>query len=327
MPRIFLNSIILWMGVIVLAPSCVAASSLWMITGDTLIIDSDTIYIEQDQVQLPEDSLPGENVKRSRVPSNPWSASLSVGVNVTHPEILKNSVEFQPLNDFIGLPYKLQPNVVAGADLGYRFLSIPGNQGTIELAAISGYQFNKVKMGFSAVDNPLELTKDSLLFFKEESGELLMGYFFVTGQPSQGEADSTYIFLRKAKLNFQSHDVSVKLRATLSNGPRRTRFFFETGIVKRFTQGAQTDERIYFINGNGSYKVVEAQHMKVRSIIVPHFAIGAEKRVDPEINQDTYLTLGASFSASLPAAAFYGDDYFDIEIRSYALQVFARYFF
>ncbi len=327
MSRIFLNSFLLCLGAISLAQTCVAAKMSWIASADTLIIDSDTIYIEQDQVQLPEDSLPSENLKRSKLHSNPWSASFAIGINLTHPEILKNSSEFQPLNDFIGLPYKPQPNVVAGGDIGYRFLSILGNQGTIELAAISGYQFNKVKIGYSSVDDPAELNKDSLLFFKEDAGELLMGYFVVTSTPLIGEADSSYIFLRKSKLNFQAHDVVIKLRATLNNGPRRARFFFETGVVQRFMRVSSSEESIYFLNENGKYNIIEVDQMKPRNIIAPHFAFGTEKRFDEGINQDRYFTLGATFSASLPAASFYGNDYFDIEVRNYALQVFARYFF
>jgi len=326
--RIFFYSVLLLTGATSFGHSCITTPIVFAMESDTLIIDTDTIFIEQDQVQLPEDSLPGESLKRTRVKSHPWSASLSIGVNLTHAQVLANSSDYKTINDFIGLPYRPQPNVLFGADLGYRFLTIPSNAGGIELSAIAGYHRNKISVGFASIENPSDLNRDSLLFFNNEGGELVLGYFTITDAPFIGEVDSTYLFLNKKTIDYQTHDVTAKLRATLNNGPRRARLFLETGVVRRFVRLNDATQELYVLNENGTYDVLNSEQITGRNLLVPHFAVGVEKRFDANgVYQDNYFTLGSSFSASFPSASFYANDFFNVEIRNYAWSVVARYFF
>ena len=328
MLRIFFYSFLLLTGASCFGHSCISTPIIFALESDTLIIDTDTIFIEQDQVQLPEDSLPGESLKRTRVKSHPWSASLSFGVNLTHAQILSNSNDYKTINDFTGLPYRPQPNVLIGADLGYRFLTIPTNAGGIDLSAISGYSLNKISVGFASIENPSDLNRDSLLFFNNEGGELVLGYFMITDPPFIGEVDSTYLFLNKQRIDYQTHDVTAKLRATLNKGPRRARLFLETGVVRRFVRLKDAAQDLYVLNENGTYYLLNPEQITGRNLLVPHFAVGFEKRFDASsVNQDNYFTLGSSFSASFPSAAFYGNDFYSVEIRNYAWSVVARYFF
>jgi hypothetical protein len=302
--------------------------SVCPIFSDTLIIDLDTIYVEQEQVQLPEDSIPTPQVNRSKRKIHPWSFALPMGMNLTHASIQPNSGSFLPLNDFTGMPYRAQPNVSTGLELGYRFLEIPASRGEIELSVLSAYSLNKVKIGYSEIGNPTELNKDSLLFFKQDAGDLLLGYFSVTEPPFIGEADSSYLSLTKSLLDYRSNDITLKLRASISRGPRRMRFFFETGIVRRFVKMNNREGEFYFLNENGQYHVLNSLSITGRNLIVPQFAIGAEKRMNSNgANQDHYFTIGGTIQTSFPSAAFYSDDLINVEVRNTSALLFARYFF
>jgi len=296
--------------------------------ADTLIIDSDTIYIEQDQVLLPEDSLPSaaQPLRQFRRPQ--LSASFSLGANVTQSSFQSISGAFTPLNEFVGMAHTPQANVAAGADVGVKFLTLKGNLGNIELSAIAGYSFNKMKFRYATIEDPLQLNADSVLFFEAQENELLMGFFTLTEPPFIGEVDTLYVPLQSSLLDYRTHDVSVKLRATLNRGTRRARYFLETGIVKRFVAMQSTDDSFYFMNENGSYISTMANQVKPGNLLVPHFAIGAEKSIFADgATQDRFFTLGAFVNLSVPSVMIYEDELMTIESSNSGVHVFARYFF
>ena len=308
--------------------SVFATNGCLVLGADTLIIDSDTIYIEQDQVLLPEDSLPSAAQPRKQVRRPQLSASFSLGANISQSSFQSMSGAFTPLNEFVGLAHTPQVNLSAGADVGVKFLTLKGSLGNIELSAITGYAFNKVKIRYTTIEDPLQLNADSVLFFEAQDNELLMGFFTLTEPPFIGEVDTLYVPLQSALLDYRSHDVSAKLRATLNRGARRARYFLETGIVKRFVAMQSTEDSFYFLNENGSYTSTMANRVKPGNLLVPHFAIGAEKSIlTGSATQDSFFTLGAVVNLSVPSVIIYEDERMTIESKNYGIHVFARYFF
>jgi len=322
------NKIILFV-VVAGLPLCASATNEFIFAvRDTLIIDSDTIYIEQDEVLLPEDSLSTGTRQIKQTRRNPLSASLSVGANFTQTNVQSMSGAFTPLNQFVGLGHKLQVNLAAGGDVGVQFLTLKGKLGDIELSAIAGYALNKIKIRYSTIKDPLQLNADSVLFFDAQDSELLMGFFTLTEPPFVGEVDTLSIPLQSSVLSYRSHDVSAKLRATLNRGNRRARYFLETGIVRRFVAMQSTEESFYFLNENGSYSSTVANRMKSGNLLVPHFAVGAEKSIlVGGTTQDRFFTLGAVVNLSVPSVMIYEDERMSMECKNYGVHFFARYFF
>jgi hypothetical protein len=322
------NTIILFVVAACLPLGASATKAFIFASSDTLIIDSDTIYIEQEQVLLPEDSLPTAAQTLKQIRRNPLSASLSVGTNVTQPFVQSMSGAFTTLNQFVGMAHKPQVNLVAGGDVGVQFLTLKGKLGDIELSAVAGYAFNKIKIRYSTIEDPLQLKADSVLFFDAQDSELLMGFFTLTEPPFVGEVDTLYIPLQSSLLSYRSHDVSAKLRATLNRGNRRARYFLETGIVSRFVEMQSTEDSFYFLNENGSYTSTLANQIKSNNLLVPHFAVGVEKSIlVGGATQDRFFTLGAVVNFSVPAAMIYEDELMTIESKNYGVHFFARYFF
>lgn len=277
---------------------------------------------------LPEDSLPAEALRQVSKSSHPWCVSFLSGVNLTHTSVYGNDGALIPLTRFMGNTNKPQINLAVGTEIGFRFLELPGELGTIELSAMTGYLYNRVKIGYTSVQDEAQLNEDSIIFFKEDSGLLNMGFFVVTDTPDIGEVDSVDIALNYPKIAFTSHDVAIKLRATLNKGARRPRFFVETGIIRRFVNSVTSGLPFYFINETGEYHAVLPQQVRPGKLIVPHFGIGFEAKLTPlSMNQDRFLMVGASMNTSMPSSTIYSDAYFSMDIRNYALYVFARYFF
>ncbi len=325
--------ICIFFSTILLATACpnlsfAVSSTAFSLSSDTLIIDSDTIYIEQDQVMLPEDSLPSEAFLPARKSLHPWSLSFLSGANLTHTEVYANNSSLLPLAQFMGNAIKPQLNLALGTDIGFRFLTLPGELGTIELSAMLGYLYNRVKISCTSIQDNAQLAEDSIVFFKEDGGLLNMGYFVVTESPDIGEVDSVDIALAYPKISFTSHDLALKLRATLNKGSRKARVFLETGIIRRFIGASNSNNQFYFLNETGQYNVIPVDQVKPAKLIVPHFGLGIEGKVNPDAAiQDRFLTLGATLNASFPSSTIYSDAYFSMDIRNYSLYVFARYFF
>ena len=305
-----------------------ANNDCFFLGTDTLIIDSDTIYIEQDQVLLPEDSLPSVNPIRKQILRPQFSASCSLGANISQSTFQSMSGAFTPLNEFVGMAHTPQVNLAVGADFGAKFLTLKGNLGDIELSAIAGYSFNKIKIRYVSIEDPLQLNADSVLFYNAQDNELLMGFFTLTEPPFIGEVDTLYVPLQSALLDYRSHDVSAKLRATLNRGNRRARYFLETGIVKRFVAMQSTEDSFYFLNENGSYTSTMSNQVKPGNLLVPHFAVGAERNIVADgASQDRFFTLGTVVNLSVPSVMIYEDELMIIESKNFGIHVFARYFF
>jgi len=326
--RSFFYSIFLCSAAACLPLSVFACNEVYFLAADTLIIDSDTIYIEQDQVLLPEDSLPASAQQLNRIARPHGSVSLSVGANVTQPTFQSTSQAFTPLNEFVGLAHAPQVNVTAGADFGVDFLTLRGNFGDLQLTAIAGYTINKIKIRYATIEDPLILNADSLLFFEAQDSELLMGFFTLTEPPFIGEVDTLYVPFESSFLDYRSNDVSAKLRATLNRGPRRTRYFLETGIVRRFVKTQSSEDSFYFLNETGAYTSTKANQVRLVNLLVPHFAVGAEKSIfTGGATQDRFFTLGAVVNLSVPSAMIYEDERMTIDSKNYSIHVFGRYFF
>ena len=328
MPRICYYSAVLTFGVLFSSLHSWGISSFFKVHIDTLIIDSDTIYIERDEISIISDTLSEKSANPIPKNSHPWSASISTGLNLTGARLNANSAEFLPLDDFLGSPYKPMPSMSVGADFGFRFLRLPSNRGTIELSACGGYIQNKIVIGYTGIKDPSELENDSIEFFSADGGILNMGFFVVTGGPGVGEVDTVDISLNSSKISYRTHDVAMKLRATLNLGQRNLRWFAETGVIRRFIEPQTSDETFYFINASGSYQVLESEQVRPGNLLVPHFALGLEKSVETSlVNKDQFFVLGAVFNASLPSSMIYNDEFFSIELRSFSLNAFARFFF
>jgi hypothetical protein len=327
MLKIFVYSALLFIGALGSSLHCRASAFSLKELIDTLIIDSDTIYIERDLISIADDSLSENSSRTSRNNSHPWSVSLSAGVNITDTRITSNSAELIPLNDFLSIPYSPLANQVGGADFGYRFLQLPGSIGTIELSALTGYSFNKIDFGFSSVENELELNADSIVFFRGDEGILNMGYFVVTGAPGEGEVDSVDISLNRPRISSRTHDLSLKLRGTLDLGFRKTRFYAETGVIRRFVAPHSSNGVFYFMNENGYYQVLESKQIRPVNLIVPHIGLGIEKNFAEDTgNPEQLFLIGASIHASLPRSTIYNDEFLSIEISNFSFNAFVRFF-
>jgi hypothetical protein len=327
MPNIFLYSALLIIGASGSFTRCYANVFSCKELIDTLIIDADTIYIERDLISVPEDSLLENATQPSRNNSHPWSVALSAGVNLTAARITSNSTELISLNDFLGIPYSPRANEVLGADFGYRFLQLPGSIGTIELSAFSGYAFNKIDLGFTSIKNEFELIKDSVVFFHGDEGILNMGFFFRTGAPGEGEVDSVDISLYRPKISCRTHDFFLKLRGTLDLGFRKTRFYAETGVIRRFVAPNSSNAVFYFMNESGYYQVLESKQIRPANLIVPHIGLGIEKNfAEDTVNPEKLFLVGASINASLPRSTIYNNELLSIEIGNLSFNAFVRFF-
>lgn len=296
---------------------------------DTLIIDGDTVYIEHDQIMLPEDSLPGASDKElKRVRRQLWSASAGIGVNISNGDIQYYEGSFRPLDNFIGLDYAPQPNLVSHADLGVCFLSINTTRGSIDLSAIVGVTRNKVKAKYTTLQDPLELDLDSIVGFGTNNQELFVEYFTSTDTPEIGEVDSLYPQLKKTLLEYGTTDASLKLRATFRRGPRMVRYFVETGIVKRFVALKPTEDKFYLLNENGQMLLASPAFFQPTNILVPHFAVGAEIKIRSSSNKEgSFQTVGAALSGSFPAASLNRNEQLTMQFSNVGVSAYFRCFF
>ncbi len=296
--------------------------------SDTLIIDSDTIYIEQDEVTIAIDSAFRQPVVLKPMRKQLWCASISAGVHNTLATVLSNSNTLRLLNDFAGLPSLLQPSFSIGGEFGMRFLTIEGNQGTLELTASAAFAFNRIRIGYTSLKSPQQLQEDSIVAFSSDANELLMSYFTITEPPDIGEVDTLSIALNSPVLVYNTRDVLATVRATFSRGFKYPRFFVETGVAKRFVQTANTSDPFYLINEKGEWTTVTSEKLEKRNLLVPHFALGIERNIGGEFSSSNrFITLGASVSGSFPSATFSSNALLTVELKSVGVMLFARWFF
>jgi len=299
-----------------------------LLLSDTLIIDSDTIYIEQDQVSVIEDSVLSPRSSPKSIRRQLWCASIGAGVNVTSASIQSNSNGFRLLNDVVDLSMQPQANFRVGGEFGARFLSLKGNRGNIELTASVAFSLNKIKIQYASVKTPSQLLQDSIVQFSSESNELILSYFLLTEPPDRGEVDTLSVALSRPLLAYSTKDLLATLRATFSRGFKYPRFYVETGVAKRFVKFAEGGDPFYLLSEDGRWTTIQSENLKGRNLLVPHFAIGFEKNISGEFSSNNrFVTLGASFSASVPSATFSNNESIAIELSNTSVLVFARSFF
>jgi hypothetical protein len=298
------------------------------LSSDTLIIDSDTIYIEQDEVALAQDTLLRPPSSNKSIRKYLWCASLAAGVNVTSVSINSNLNGSRLLNDVVGLALLPQVNFSIGGEFGMRFLSLKGRRGNLELTSSIAFSLNKIKIRYASVKTPSQLQKDSILQFSSESNELLMSYFTPTESSDIGEVDTLSIDLSRPKLIYDTRDVLATLRATYSRGLNQPRFYFETGVAMRFVKFSKSGDPFYLLNDDGGWTTVESKTLQGRNVLVPHFALGVEKKVLGGFSSsNSFVTVGVSLSGSFPPATLINNDKISIEMRNAGVLIFARSFF
>jgi hypothetical protein len=232
------------------------------------------------------------------------------------------------LNDFVGLAMLPQVNLSMAGEFGMRFLTIKGNRGNIELTASIAFSMNKIKIRYSSVKNPSQLQQDSILQFSAESNELLLSHFKTFESSDIGEVDTLSIDLSKPKLIYNTRDVLATLRATYSRGSNRPRYYFETGVAKRFVKFSKSGDPFYLLNEDGTWTTIGSEKLPGRNVLVPHFAIGFEKNISGDFSSSKrFVTIGASLSASFPSVTFITNETISIELRNAGVLIFARSFF
>lgn len=312
----------------VVASNSDAAFAFCDVTSDTLIIDSDTIYIEQEEVAIANDSTLGLVIASKPVRKQLWCASFSAGVNNTLASVRSNSNSLQLLNDFLGFASLPQPNLCLGVEFGMRIVAIKGSRGSIELTASAGYALSKLKIRHTSVATPSQLQQDSVRSFISDSNELLLAYFTITEAPDIGEEDTLPIPLNRPLLAYNTHDVLASLRATFSRGFNSPRFFLETGVVKRFVQSAENNDPFFLLNEDGEWITVSSERLERRNLLVPHFALGIERKIGGEFSSgNRFITLGARVSASFPSATFSSNALLTMDVKSVGFMIVARAFF
>ena len=316
---------------VVVASTCDAASAFFYDYGafsDTLIIDSDTIYIEQEDVSIGYDSTLSQSVANKPMRKQLLCASISAGINNTLAKVHSNSNAFRLLSDFVDYPSLPQTNISVGGEFGIRFLTIKGNQGTLELTASAAFTMNKIKIRHTSVKSLSQLQQDSILQFASDSNELLMSYFRITELPAIGEVDTLSIDLNRPVLVLNTRDVLASLRATYSRGLNYPRFFVETGVARRFVKPAKNTDPFYLLNEAGEWTIAPTEQLEKRNLLVPHFALGIERNIAGEFSStNRFVTLGACVNASFPSATFSSNTMLNIEVKSLGLMIFARSFF
>ena len=296
--------------------------------SDTLIIDNDTIYIEHEEVILPNDSLPAEDFGRKNFKKHFLSASLYSGLNISRPSFQPTSGNLTLLDDFIENPSGSLAGWTGGLDCAARFIEIQGPLGTLELAGVAAFNFNRLKARYTTLENPQDLLVDSVLAFNGAAGELEVLYLDVTEPPDIGEVDSIYPRLNQELLTYTTPEFSAKLRVTLNRGQRPMRYFMETGIIHRTIKLKADENEIYLLNSSGNWTTIKASDMKGTRMLVPHFALGAEFRVPNFQEVDgAFFTMGAAINASLPMATISNVDELILQIGNFGIALHGRYFF
>jgi hypothetical protein len=187
---------------------------------------------------------------------------------------------------------------------------------------------NKIKIRYSSVKNPSQLQQDSVLQFSSQSNELLLSYFTPTGSPDIGEVDTLSIDLSRPQLVYNTSDVLATLRATYSNGSNQPRYYFETGVAKRFVKFSKSGDPFYLLNEDGKWTTIGSEKLPGRNVLVPHFALGFEKNISGDFSSSKrFVTIGASLSASFPSVTFITNETISIELRNAGVLIFARSFF
>ncbi|MFM7727296.1 MAG: hypothetical protein ACKO7B_11380, partial [Flavobacteriales bacterium] len=216
----------------------------------------------------------------------------------------------------------------SGMDVAARFLSITGPVGTIELAGAAGFNLNRLKARYTTLQNPADLLKDSVLAFNDNGGELLVQYFTITSPPNIGEVDSISPRLNQAMLTYSAPEVAAKLRITLNRGPHAFRYFIESGIIHRSVQMKSQESNIYLLNSAGNWTTVKPNDLAVKRMLVPHIALGTEIQVPDFLNgEGTFFTAGAVANVSLPMSIIGSTNQLALQMGSFGLSIYGRYFF
>lgn len=322
-----LYKVFFWVCTFLWAQNALAENLMFGVPSDTLIIDGDTIYVEKEEILFAPDSFPERPTLKKVSPAR-WSAALAAGMNLSNMAVMPFSESQLPLNNFLSTAYKPMLGWTFGAEAGARFLTFRGSAGTIEIAGVAAAALQQARFQFSSIENPGELSVDSTVAYSADNGELLLQYFTLTEPPNIGEVDSIYPQLAEAEIRFGLRDVSAKFRATFYRKPNAVRYFVETGVTRRNVELSMLTNDFYLIQDNQAAVVMDESRWRTSNILVPHFAFGAEKIIQPEgMANRTFWTLGATFQLSAPAATIVRSEQFSIELRSFSLSIYGRFFF
>ena len=298
---------------------------------DTLIIDGDTIFIERQEGLLISDSTGLTQPEPSRLKRPPlriWNVAFAAGFNTSGTSWESLTSDFQSLDEFLGRKHPAKLNPLIAAEFGGRFASIRTPGGALELSVNSGIALNQVVSAFTAVSDINQLVRDSVLGFGTEANELFVTYFAVTNPPDIGEVDTAFVDLQAAVLKLNTVDIPLKLRVTLQPNGSSTRFFLETGVMRRLITSKDFSGNLIMLNDRGEFHPFLSDDFQTKRILAPHFAVGVEKRIPMgnAINQK-YYALGALLSASIPGLTWNNSADLSFDVGSVSLSAFARFFF
>lgn len=300
-------------------------------TGDTLIIDGDTIFIERDETLLGLDSssLDKTPAPLAKQRKHIWNLGVGLGLNNTHSSFQTFGSSLVTLNDFVGRKQSLQSNALAFAELGVRFASVKAPGGKIELALVAGAGLNQIKSQYATIANESQLAVDSLLSFGSDAGELYSTYFTITEPPDIGEVDTLYMDLVNQKMSFHTVDVPLKLRVSFNSNTKPVLYFIESGVVRRFVTATYIPANHYLLNTSGAWQSFAPNEFATNRLIAPHFAVGAERKLaSPSAAGDQqFFTIGASASLSLPAISVNQGALLVLDVSSFSIALFGRFFF
>lgn len=302
-----------------------------MVTADTLIIDGDTIFIERQEGMLLSDSTgltEPDPARFKRPPLRIWNAAFAAGFNASFSSWESLTSDFESLDEFLGRKTATKLNPILMAEFGGRFASIRTPGGMFELSVNTGIAMNQVVSSYTAVSDATQLLRDSVLSFGTESDELFVTYFSVTNPPDIGEVDTAYIELQTAELRLSTIDVPLKLRVTLQPNGSVTRLFLETGVIRRIITGTSFSDNLIMLNNRGEFHPFTATDFNTKRMLVPHFAVGAERRIPmgSAIHQK-YFSIGALLAASLPGLTWNSSADLSLDVGSVSLTAFTRFFF
>lgn len=305
------------------------ARSSFPSVSDTLIIDGDTIYIEQNQVVLSKDSAQiSADSPLIRVRRHFFSATAAFGVNASAVRFFSVDPTLLPLDKFMGVANAPRLNATTGIDIGARFLTIRAAAGSIELTAAVGFNYNQVKAAYTSLRVPSELDVDSVISFDGDDGDLALTYFTITDLPDIGEVDTLYPRLKKTQLQYSAMELAAKLRATLQLSNRPIRFIAETGVIRRQLKLRADENNFFLVNEAGRWVSVPSARLSGKTLLVPHFAVGAEWRIqDAPSFEGTYFTIGSFIHASMPLSTISQNDWMTLESGNFGWSLYGRFFF
>lgn len=324
---------------IVIALVCKALSASAFVSvdmvypSDTLIIDGDTIFIEKEENALESDStgLPDKTSlprKLTRPPLRIWSVGIGLGLNTSLSRFESYNGNLFPLDGFIGNTPGPKVNWTGHLELGARFFSITVPDGKVELSLFSGVSWNMIRAGYSSLSDPMQLDTDSLLGFGTEEGELYYSYFTVTGSPDVGEVDTFFVDLDQSEMKLTTADIPLKLRVSLSRSSKPTRYYIESGVIRRLIVNRTFESAHYLFGDAGEWQKIEGDEFVFNRILTPHFALGVERKISTGQAMDQkFYTLGAQLNAAVPGIVINQGSQLAVDVGSFSVNAFARFFF